>query len=94
MEGITSCQSVSAVFVSVTKLLAIKTALIKGKPNNSVARGEGFANKAGETFDYSRAIGQCTYYVLPHRIYIFQNNEETYSEQPVEFYPGMLKYFH
>src|SRR6188508_2342456 len=41
--GITSLQSVSGVFVSVTKLLAIKTALIKGYPNNSIARGEGFA---------------------------------------------------
>src|SRR6476620_10115944 len=46
MEGITSSQSVSAVFVSVTKLLAIKTALMKGKPNNSVASGEGFALSA------------------------------------------------
>ena len=41
IEGITSFQSVSVAFVSVTKLLAIKTALIKGKPNNSVANGEG-----------------------------------------------------
>ena len=44
MVGITSCQSsVSPVFVSVTKLLAIKTDLIKGNVNNSCARGDGFA---------------------------------------------------
>src|SRR3984957_5395841 len=43
IAGITSSQSVSGVLVSVTKLLAIKTLLIKGKPNNSVASGEGFA---------------------------------------------------
>ena len=42
MVGITSCQSsISGVFVSVTKLLAIKTALINGKVNNSCANGDG-----------------------------------------------------
>src|ERR1043165_7834449 len=44
MLGTTSFQSVSVVFVRVTKLLAINTAFIKGKPNNSVANGEGFAD--------------------------------------------------
>jgi hypothetical protein len=39
----TSVHSVSVVFVSVTKLLAINTALINGKPKSSVARGEGLA---------------------------------------------------
>src|ERR1700760_3506009 len=43
MAGITSSQSVSAVLVSVTKLLAMKTALINGKPNSSMASGEGLA---------------------------------------------------
>src|SRR4051812_4560628 len=43
ITGITSFQSVSAVLVNVTKLEAIKTDLINGKPNNSVARGEGLA---------------------------------------------------
>src|SRR5829696_7241744 len=43
MVGITSVHSVSVVFVSVTKLLAIKTALINGKPNNSMAKGDGLA---------------------------------------------------
>ena len=44
MVGITSCQSaVSFVFVSVIKLLAIKTDLIKGKVNNSCANGDGTA---------------------------------------------------
>src|ERR1700730_366402 len=42
--GITSCQSVSMVLVRVTKLLAINTLLMKGKPNNSMARGDGFAD--------------------------------------------------
>src|SRR5690242_3121616 len=41
--GITSCQSVSGVFVSVTKLLAMNTLLMNGKPNNSTASGDGFA---------------------------------------------------
>src|ERR1700749_4233460 len=42
MVGITSCQSsVSPVFVSVTKLLAINTLFIKGKLNSSFARGDG-----------------------------------------------------
>src|SRR4030095_15164183 len=44
--GITSFHSVSGVFVKVTKLLAINTALIKGKPNNSEARGETVAVSA------------------------------------------------
>src|SRR5688500_20359073 len=43
MVGITSFQSVSAVLVSVTKLLAIKTDFIKGNPNSSDASGEGLA---------------------------------------------------
>src|SRR6266540_7428174 len=44
MVGITSCHSsVLAVFVSVTKLLAIKTLFIKGKLNNSFANGDGLA---------------------------------------------------
>jgi len=37
MEGITSLHSVSGVFVSVTKLLAINTAFIKGKPEFRVS---------------------------------------------------------
>src|SRR6478736_4567339 len=45
MVGITSCQSsVSLVLVSVTKLLAINTDLIKGKVNSSCASGDGFAD--------------------------------------------------
>src|SRR5689334_7135356 len=41
--GITSDHSVSEVLVSVTKLLAINTALMKGNPKSSVARGDTFA---------------------------------------------------
>src|SRR5213595_459164 len=41
--AVTSFQSVSGFFVRVTKLLAINTALINGKPNNSTANGDGFA---------------------------------------------------
>jgi len=42
--GITSCQSsVSALLVKVIKLLAINTLLIKGKLNNSFAKGEAIA---------------------------------------------------
>src|SRR4051812_46245864 len=45
MVGITSCQSsVSLVLVSVIKLLAINTAFIKGKVNNSCASGDGLAD--------------------------------------------------
>src|SRR5438552_514913 len=40
---VTSFQSVSGVLVSVTKLLAINTDLINGKPKSSTARGEAFA---------------------------------------------------
>src|SRR4051812_17274659 len=43
MEGMTSLHSVSLVFVRVTKLLAMNTALIKGKPKNSMARGDTLA---------------------------------------------------
>src|SRR3984885_14127475 len=43
MEGITSSQLVDGVLVSVTKLMAIKTLLMKGKANNSFAKGEGAA---------------------------------------------------
>src|SRR6201986_2718014 len=44
IAGMTSSQSVSVVLVSVTKLLAMNTLFIKGKPKSSIASGEGLAD--------------------------------------------------
>ena len=59
MVGIISCQSsVSVVLVRVTKLLAMKTDLMKGKLNRAWANGEKVTLKEVENAAYAAALSE------------------------------------